>query len=51
MFQLFSFLLLRASGGCVRLNISRATRLFERLFVTNGVTVAMMEGKKGDGRR
>lgn len=39
--QLVSFWLLRASGGCVLLNISGATRLLERGYMTgrNGVIV------------
>lgn len=49
MFNFFSFRLLRASGGCVLINILEQTRLLERGYVTrrNRVVVGMMEGGQG----
>lgn len=45
----FSFWLLRASGGCVLLNISGPTRLFERGYVKreNGVIVEWWKQRRG----
>lgn len=49
----FSFGFLRASGGCVLLNISERMRLLVRGYVTrgNGAVAGMMEGGEGNGGR
>lgn len=49
-FYLFILGLLRASGGCVLLNISQVTRLHERGYVTGGGVVnRRMEEATADG--